>query len=146
VTLRDGQRVDGELIAVTRNRRLLVLSGKRDALRGWIGQRLVKIRVREIMSAELRGYDGDSYWGAGVVGMAPLMGTLIAPGLWLIATAAENNALDEHRVFRYTGNVEVLAAFARWARFPQGPPAGLRVVPRRAGAGVGVSGPARPRR
>jgi hypothetical protein len=137
-----GRHIEGELLAVTADRRLLVLTGERSATKGWIGKAMVTIDAREISSAELYAYEPDSYWSTGsVVGMLCLPTTFIMPPLWFVTIVHENHQLDAYRIFSYPGGG--LAALARWARFPQGPPPGLTVAP---SAGGAATAPARPRR
>jgi hypothetical protein len=132
VTTRDRQ-IEGELIAVGANRRLFVLTGERSAAKGWVGKHLVVLHAREITSAKLYAYEGDSYWSAGtVLGVLSLPTTFIAPVIWILTIAVENQQLDQHRIFSYPGGA--LAVLARWARFPQGPPPGLGVAPVAAGS------------
>jgi hypothetical protein len=140
ISLRDGRTVEGELIAVGDDRRLLVLTGRRAEGKPWTGKSLVAVPLLDVAAAKLYAYDGESFWAEGLVGMLTSITSIFLPFVWLAITIDANHDLDQHRVFHYSSHG--LLALSRWARFPQGPPAGLRVAPQRArGAPPPVAAP-----
>lgn len=113
----------GELLALSAGG-LHLLQGEKLDGRGFVARRVLFIEKREIRVAQVWGYERETFWswGGGAV-MYLNLWNLVIPISMVVTVIVADNELAEQSSALYPS--QSLSALNRWARFPQGLPAGL---------------------